>query len=130
MNGSVAMSDFWAPLPSLPMSARELLVVVCMFCEGMRVREVAESLGLTTFTVRSYVKKARQRYATDGRPAIGSLLLRQRLVEDGHLASRLLARTALSRNLFSTQRLEWEGTTDRLEQYPLGCVRILSTRIV
>ena len=129
VNGSVAMSDFWAPLPSLPMSPRELLLV-CMFCEGKRVREVAESLGLTTFTVRSYVKKARQRHAIDGRPATNLLLLRQRLVEDSHLASRLLARTAPSRNLFSTQRLEYGGTTDRLEQDPLGCVRILSTRIV
>ena len=87
-------------------------------------------MGLAIFTVRSYVKKARQRHATDGRPATNLLLLCQRLVEAGHLASRLLARTASSRNLFSTQRLECEGTSDRFEQYPLWCVRILSTRIV
>jgi DNA-binding NarL/FixJ family response regulator len=83
--GQVTMSDFWAPLPSLPMSPREQLVV-CMFCEGMRVSEVAESLGLTIFTVKSYIKKARQRYANAGRPATNVLVLRQRLVEDGHLA--------------------------------------------
>ena len=78
------MSDFWAPLPSLPTSPRELLVV-CMFCEGMKVSEVAQSLGLTFFTVRSDTKKARQRYANAGRPATNVLRLRQRLVEDGHL---------------------------------------------
>jgi DNA-binding CsgD family transcriptional regulator len=83
--GQVTMSELWAPLPSLPMSPRELLVV-CMFCEGMRTSEVTESLGLTIFTVRSYVKRARQRYANAGRPATNVLLLRQRLVEDGHLA--------------------------------------------
>lgn len=63
------MSGFWAPLPSLPMSPREQLVV-CMFCEDMRVSEVPESLGLTVFAVRSCIKKAWQRYANAGRPAL------------------------------------------------------------
>ena len=85
VNGPVAKGDFWVPLPGLPMSPRELFMV-CRFCEGMKVSEVAESLGLTIFTVKSYIKKARQRYANVGRPATNVLLLRRRLVEDGHLA--------------------------------------------
>ena len=52
----------------------------------MKVREATESLRLTIFTVRSYIKKARQGYANAGRPSTNVLRLGQRLVEDGHLA--------------------------------------------
>ena len=57
-----------------------------MFCEGIKESEVAESLGVTSFTVKSNIKKARQRYTNAGRPVTNVLLLGQRLVEDGILA--------------------------------------------
>jgi DNA-binding CsgD family transcriptional regulator len=67
------------------LSAREQMVAK-LFADDHSTSDIGRVLGLTTETVRSYLRRVREKYASAGRDATNQLQLRARLIEDDLLS--------------------------------------------
>jgi DNA-binding CsgD family transcriptional regulator len=67
------------------LSAREEMVAK-LFADDHSADDIGRVLGLTTETVRSYLRRVRDKYASSHRDASNKLNLRARLIEDGLLS--------------------------------------------
>jgi two-component system uhpT operon response regulator UhpA len=69
---------------TLPLSGREAMVAR-LYADDHSAEEVGIALGLSTETVKSYLRRVRLKYENDGRTADNKLRLRACLVADGLL---------------------------------------------
>lgn len=69
----------------LSLSAREEQVARAFAFDGLSVVATAERCGLTAGTVKSYLKRIRQKYTARGVPAGSAILLRKALLGDGYV---------------------------------------------
>jgi len=71
------------------LSDRELQVVK-LYASGMALKSVAFELGLSKYTVKEHIDRAREKYSKVGRPASGKSELLIRLIEDGLFGEEMI----------------------------------------
>ena len=69
---------------SLPLSTREALVAK-LYADDHSAEDIGLVLGLSTETIKSYLRRVRLKYRNDGRTTSNRLQLRACLIEDGLL---------------------------------------------
>lgn len=56
-----------------------------LYCRGLAVKEIAESMNVQFETAKTYIRRVREKYARAGRPASRRAELVRRAAEDGYL---------------------------------------------
>ncbi|MDH6181856.1 DNA-binding NarL/FixJ family response regulator [Microbacteriaceae bacterium SG_E_30_P1] len=79
----------WRPAPGAPQSRPRLSVgearALALYVTGLSTQEVADSMEVQYETVKTYLRRVREKYARAGRPASRKAELIRRAAEDGYL---------------------------------------------
>lgn len=71
--------------PIRPRLSQGELEALLLFCQGLAIKEIAESMNVQFETAKTYIRRVREKYARAGRPASRRAELVRRAAEDGYL---------------------------------------------